>query len=473
MSDSTDPLAEILSKDKEFENLAIKYDPGYEAQNIGFALVKKFIEDNKLILYGGMAIDGALRLRGDKIYPDDNIPDYDFYSPENVEHSYALADILYHKGLDEARSINALHMETMRVYSDDAHQVADITYRPKKVFDTLPYLIHDKLRIIHPNFQRIDMHSSLSFPYDGPPQEVIFARWEKDIKRFNKLDHHYPITIQGDVMPLRSVTVPYANYVLSGFAAYAVIYNEFMKGREDVSATAHILPTKFDITVINDTKSFVFDTLEQTCDLLHVDISKAADEYCKKLMGGEPEDPIDPTVRTKYQPHIATRYEPYANMIPSRIEINYMEKKINILSTKHRVLSINSVEISNMAENTPKIRVANIQFVLKQFISMHYVTLDKPKISNTYLAYYKSLLDMTKIGDRDIVFPSVTTYGGDNVSLSREVALNKLYVELEGIDALKIPKNYYPGRSIPNKRPHPEFDPEEVEFFREQGRIIV
>ncbi len=443
--------------EKEFEKLTASYDPLYEDQKVAFDIVRKFIEDNKLILYGGMAIDYALRLRGDSIYPEDNVPDYDFYSPTNVEHAYQLADILYHKGYKDSRAINAMHMETMKNDIGDNHFITDITYRPQKVFDEIQYLTYNGLRIVHPDFQRIDQHSSLSFPFDGPPQEVIFARWEKDIKRFNKLNDHYPIVITGDIMPLRKITVPWVGrFVLTGFAAYAIIYSEFIAVNKD-NKDESILKASFEVisevtSEVSDFKNIVnitFDTLNQSCEFIHTDIDKAADEFMANQI-----------VKS-------TKYEPFANMISQRIDLEYDDKTISILSSKHRVLSTNSVQIGNH-----KVRCANIQFIMKQFLSMYYVhRLTQPKIANTYRAYYKSLLDMATIGGCSIVLPSVQTYGGDNVSLSREVALNKLYNELEGVPAFKIPKNYYPDRSIPKQRPHPDFDPEEVEFFRESGRV--
>jgi hypothetical protein len=446
-------MEEVLKHDKEFELITIKADPKYSSLVVGFETVRQFIADNDLILYGGMAIDYALRLQGDHIYPDDNIPDYDFYSPINVEHSYQLADILYHKGFPDSRAINAMHMETMKNDIGDNHFISDITYRPKDIFDTLPYLKYDNLRIIHPNFQRIDMHSSLAFPYDGPPQEVIFARWAKDIKRFNKLDQYYPITLTGSeekvgkgIMLLRPVTVPNPRFVLTGFAAYAVIYTEFAKQQKQITGDiSQIIPATIKITDADIT----FDTLDQTCEFVHTHPEKVIDEL--KLTN-------------------ITKYEPYANLIPSRTE-GWLkdDKKIVVLETSNRLVSVNSVTIDGL-----KVRITNIQFVMKQFLSMYYYLLSKtPKIANTYLAYYKSLLDMIKTGkDVSILHPSISTYGGDNISLSREVALNRMNNDLYGKEVFKIPRNYYPGKSIPNNRPHPEFDPEEVIFFRESGRPL-
>jgi hypothetical protein len=230
-----------------------------------------------LIIYGGSSIDYALRLHGDKIYPDEllTIPDLDFYSYDNVEHSYQLADILYSRGYKESRAINAQHMETMRVDLVDNHFIADITYRPKEVFNTLPTLNYNGMKIIHPIFQRIDLHSSLAFPYDNVPREVIFERWSKDIKRFNLLDKYYPVKVEGETIAAREMKIPLSarKFVFAGFAAYALIYHEYNNAMKalDVSIDQTIIPAKFEVSdMIN------FDTLDQKFEIVHFDPEKAA-----------------------------------------------------------------------------------------------------------------------------------------------------------------------------------------------------
>ena len=58
----------------------------YDNITDALTIVKQFIISNDLILVGGMAIDFALKLKGDQIYTDDQLPDYDFDSPLHTEH---------------------------------------------------------------------------------------------------------------------------------------------------------------------------------------------------------------------------------------------------------------------------------------------------------------------------------------------------------------------------------------------------
>ncbi len=70
------------------------------------------------------------------------------------------------------------------------------------------------------------------------------------------------------------------------------------------------------------------------------------------------------------------------------------------------------------------------------------------------------------------LWPSINTYGSENISISKEIALNKLFVEIDGIEPIKTPLNYYPARSIPKGSPHPTFNPTDTIFFRKSGRVI-
>lgn len=441
-------MESVFEKSKQFEYLVTTYDPAYEDLLVAIEIVKDFIIKNKLIVYGGSAIDYALRLFGDKIYPDDllKVPDLDVYSPNNVQHAYQLADILYQRGYQEARAINALHMETMRVDLMDNHFIADISYRPPEIFEKLPYLEYNGMRIIHPMFQRIDLHSSLAFPYDNSPREVIFERWSKDIKRFNKLAEYYPVELSAKPIELRQCTVPLAakKYVFTGLIGYALVYKYLEQKMKsyDKEIPKTIARAKFEI--VND--SIVFDTLEQTCEFVHFDIDRAAEE----LNG------------------VVAKYEPYINLIPERAEIT---TDINYIaySTKNRLVSSNSVQL----ETT--FRVTNVQYLLKHFISQYFYRQDSPRIANMFLERYQSLLLMIELFENTVISDtdgplmlSIKSYGNENINLAREIALNYLYVDLDGAEPYKIPKNYYPAKG----KPHPEFDPEGVVFFRERGRKI-
>ena len=65
-----------------YTNMVDTYTENFNQVLKGLDIVKDFIIENKLIITGGMAIDYALKLKGDKLYEDNQLPDYDFYTPD-------------------------------------------------------------------------------------------------------------------------------------------------------------------------------------------------------------------------------------------------------------------------------------------------------------------------------------------------------------------------------------------------------
>jgi hypothetical protein len=222
---------------KAYESLIVKHDKFTGDITIALGLVRKYIEQNNLILVGGAAIDFALRLKGTHIYADDELPDYDFYSTEYHKDAYKIAEMLHRTGLKNISVINANHTSTMRVR---VHYtvVADITYMPKKIFDILPTLRYRDLTIIHPHYQFIDQHRALSLPFENSPWEVILHRWQKDAKRHDLLYKYYPLAeVQSEEQKQQikltdEIKIPniiFKNQCLGGFAALLYWHTEAQK----------------------------------------------------------------------------------------------------------------------------------------------------------------------------------------------------------------------------------------------------
>ena len=178
--------------EKQSESLLVKNDFFADDIQLGLSIVKKYVINNNLIIVGGMAIDFALRLKGSKLYDDDILPDYDFYSNNHHYDAYKIAELLLGAGLYNINVINANHTSTMRVRVNFT-VVADVTYIPKNIYDILPILLYKNIRFIHPYYQMIDQHRSLSLPYENSPWEVISHRWKKDATRYDMLYSLYPL----------------------------------------------------------------------------------------------------------------------------------------------------------------------------------------------------------------------------------------------------------------------------------------
>lgn len=237
-SDESNKIIELavikyIKDDSEYDKLI--FNNTYDKANIIKALdiVKLFIIKNKRILVGGMAIDLSLRKKGKELYQDE-IPDYDFFSPEFHKDAYDIATLLHKSGLKDVSVNNAQHTSTMRVKV--AFQVvADCTYIPTNLYTILPTTSFDDFIIIHPYYQMLNQHLSLSQPFNGAPLETV-NRWKKDIKRFNLLNLEFPVDSKGlDIVDVNYISIKYAfgenieDFMLNGFAALAYWYEEAKK----------------------------------------------------------------------------------------------------------------------------------------------------------------------------------------------------------------------------------------------------
>lgn len=179
--------------DNYYEDITIERDINYANIEKALKIVKEFVMSNELILYGGMAIDAALKMKGhDGIYHDKKQPDYDFLSSDPISHSSKLGKLICEAGLPNVSIINGIHVTTRRVRVDFI-SVADISFCPATVLNKIPTIKKNRLLYVHPTFQIIDIHRSLSFPFESPTMPTIFHRWGRDMKRFDMLYPLYPI----------------------------------------------------------------------------------------------------------------------------------------------------------------------------------------------------------------------------------------------------------------------------------------
>ena len=115
-------------------------------------IVEKFIKKNKLVCYGGTAINNILPDE-DKFYNKSEFPDYDFFSPTPLVHAKELADIYYENGFIEVEAKSGLHSGTFKVYVNYI-PVADITHLNENLFDAIKKksVKRDNIHYAPPNF---------------------------------------------------------------------------------------------------------------------------------------------------------------------------------------------------------------------------------------------------------------------------------------------------------------------------------
>ncbi len=179
-----------------YEDVVVKRDVGYANTKRALDMTRQFIIDNGLILLGGMAIDMALKAVGRPgIYLNEKLPDYDFLSSDSVGDAGRLARILCRAGLPNVSVINAMHTTTAKVRVNFVN-VADIGYCPKVLMKRLPVIEIDGMRMIHPHYQIMDIHVSMSYPFRGMAAPTIFFRWKKDAERYDLMMEAYPVCVE-------------------------------------------------------------------------------------------------------------------------------------------------------------------------------------------------------------------------------------------------------------------------------------
>jgi predicted Fe-S protein YdhL (DUF1289 family) len=150
--------------------------------------VKGFIKQNRVMCYGGTAINNLLPEK-DRFYdPNYDVPDYDFYSETPQIHAMMLADDFHALGYKNIQVKPGSHLMTFKVFVDFTG-IADITYLEPPIFRSLwNENIHvEGIHYVTPNFLRMSMYLELSRPRGD------VSRWSKVYKRLMLLNKHYPV----------------------------------------------------------------------------------------------------------------------------------------------------------------------------------------------------------------------------------------------------------------------------------------
>lgn len=356
----------IDARAKALEVVAQQRDADGQMVDSALALVRRFIVERGLILFGGLAIDYALRLKGEQLYPDGERPDFDVLSPNSVLDAYDLADLLQAAGFEGVGAVRAIHVQTMKVRTDFVW-VADIGYAPRDVFDALPTLDYLGMRIIHPDFQRMDQHLAFCFPFNGPPREDVFHRWRKDLKRFNLFERLYPIRAADEPrarpVPTRRATgtlqVPFSDAAAEklsvachGFAAYALLraaYDGLVAAGPAVSSPPLLAPTL--AIDFSDARSVSVEVPAALGDGPLVVV--ASPEPAAAVAGLE-----------------ATWYDPFMDVCPAAV----VAGGVRVLSTKGRLLAASALPAPGLPGKV--VRVVSPQYLLLYFLYEAHVARD-------------------------------------------------------------------------------------------------
>lgn len=444
--------------------------------NAALDVVRQFIIERGLILYGGQAIDYALRLKNKSLYPPDQRPDYDCYSSSNVEDAYDLADLLVSKGFICVGAMPAIHVQTMRVSTNFVF-VADITYAPCKTFELLPFLSYKGMRFVHPHYQRLDMHMAFCFPLNSPPREDIFNRFRKDLKRFNMLQQMYPITGHGYKLKnicRRWVYFDPKTMVLHGLLAYAALRHATVERFKALKgAPLNYLKRKFKKL---PKVSLMFKQVDGA-----IYISSSVDMYC--FASPYPSGVIE-LLQKKHGPASVQWFAPYMDSCPIVGHFAGPEGGVDVYSTTNRRLAMVWQTINNIS----------FFMVSPQYLLVYLLHKDLNTDASWPILYYESVLTLLELGGEMLIKEqtdvhkleklvqqtpfglSCTSFDSPNISsayMIREANAAKhvhdLTIQQKRLLA-ETPSRYYP--TIKKHKPRPLFDYKNNKHFLRGGELI-
>ena len=163
-------------------------------------VVENFLKKNRVLCYGGTAINNLLPVE-DRFYdPDRDIPDYDFFSESPQLHAVKLADQLVEEGYSSVEVKPGVHVGTYKVFAD-YNGLADISYLDKSIFKKMWDEGYERngIHYVSPNFLRMSVYLELSRP------KGFVERWKKVYKRLQLLNKHYPMTCPSSEVELNTI----------------------------------------------------------------------------------------------------------------------------------------------------------------------------------------------------------------------------------------------------------------------------
>uniref|UniRef100_A0A6C0HLT1 Poly(A) polymerase catalytic subunit domain-containing protein n=1 Tax=viral metagenome TaxID=1070528 RepID=A0A6C0HLT1_9ZZZZ len=173
---------------KEAQNRVDYDEANNPAVKIVLGHVKDFVKRERVMCYGGTAINNLLP-PAERFYdPHYDVPDYDFYSESPQEHAMKLADEFFKMGFKSVEVKPGAHLMTYKVFVDFMG-VADITYLHPPIFKKLweENVYVGGIHYVTPNFLRMSMYLELSRPRGD------IERWTKVYDRLTLLNKHYPV----------------------------------------------------------------------------------------------------------------------------------------------------------------------------------------------------------------------------------------------------------------------------------------
>ena len=163
------------------------YEPTLKEVDSVYEVIKEYIRDNNLIIYGGYAQNALIKSQNKDacFYKKVDVPDIEFYSHEPLKNLVELCDILHKKGYKHVEGKEGVHQSTYKIFVNFI-AYTDFSYMPKNIFNNCPTITVEGMKMTHPHFMVVDAFRVYSDPMTS------FFRLKKTFCRFTKLMECYP-----------------------------------------------------------------------------------------------------------------------------------------------------------------------------------------------------------------------------------------------------------------------------------------
>jgi hypothetical protein len=323
-------------------------------------ILKKFMIRQKVICYGGTAINNILPKKA-QFYDNTEIPDYDFYSKTPLQDAKMLADIYNKHGFHEVEAKAGVHSGTFKVFVNYI-PIADITYLEETIFDNIQKesITVDKIQYAPPNYLRMSMFLELSRP-DGD-----ITRWEKVFNRLQLLNEYYPLKVNTKCFLKKDKEEEEEGKSPSLFSP-SVLFQYLFE-----------LLVKHEVVFFGGYAFHLYsDFFPKKTDPLHYQyFDVIADEYetISEL--------ILKSLTSQHIPAVLKKNESLDEIIPENIEIIVNNITVVCLYKPKACYSYNEITIQdNGKENT--IKIASIDTMLSFYLAFIYANGEKNNIYNT------------------------------------------------------------------------------------------
>ena len=170
---------EIVKSAAQLAKTEIDYQSAHnESLLLAIRLVEDFLRSKHRVCYGGQAINAYLPKEHKFYDPEYSIPDYDFFTPSQIDDLKILIHSLYEAGFAEVSAREGMHEGTIKLYVNFI-PVADLTAIDPRIYRILARRskAFDGISYIDPNSLRMLMYLELSRPRGEVTRlEKVFER---------------------------------------------------------------------------------------------------------------------------------------------------------------------------------------------------------------------------------------------------------------------------------------------------------